>query len=417
MPVPSIEQSARALPVSLLAATFVVALMGRFTLDRLGFDQLGELDLRLVACPVLAVAVLLWRCRPEGPPQRHEWSPPLLWILALIGYLALTAFWAPHLAEVGERLTDVGTLGLLVVVVIVVSAPDPARARTVVLGMLFGSGLLYAAAGLLIGETDQQGRTTAFGGGPNVYVRVVVLGIIAAIALTICLRRRLFLLPIPVLGAAALLASSRGGVLAALATAAGFVLLFRRRLSWRAGAAALLVAGAGLVAALTVIDPVNRAMLQDRFVGDLLQEGDYSGRPALFGQALSIFADHPVAGGGLDSYYAYFGIGQNLGYPHNLVIEVAATGGLIGVGLLAAVTVSMLRTCVRQSPLSGGQVSMLMAAVFVLAASMSSGDFYDSRYLWIFAVLVANSGAQRSPGGADDRMAPRAFSSLARRCP
>lgn len=384
-------RSARRVPVSLVLATFVVAMMGRFTLDRLGLDRYAALDLRLIVAPVLIVVALLWRFRPDALPQRHPWVPPIQWATCLFAYLALTAFWAPHLSQVGERLIDLAVLATLVIVIVSVSAPDPRKAGRVVLLAVFASGLLYAAAGLLIGDTDAQGRTVAFGGGPNVYVRVVLLGILAAVALTVVYRRVVFLLPIPVLAGAALLAGSRGGLLAALATAVVFVVFFFRRLTWRSLAGTLVIIAAGVVAVPTLMPEASAAVLEERFaVGQLVAQDEYSGRPDLFAQALHIFYSQPLIGGGLDSFYAHFGISQDLGYPHNLILEVAATGGLIGLALLAGFTVSVLWSAHSQARLSPEQIALLMAAVFIGAASMTSGDFYDTRFLWVFAVLALN---------------------------
>lgn len=383
------DQVTRAVPVTVLLATFFTALMGRFTLDRIGVAWFGELDLRTVFCPALVVLVLLWRFRPDDPDYRHSWAPPVRWVLAIMGYLMLTAFWAPYGASVDERLADLGFLALLIVATVVVSGPDPAWARRVVLAATYITGLLYALAGLILGQTDAQGRTIAFGGGPNVYVRVLLVAVIAAVALSVIYRRKLFLLPVPVLGVAALLAGSRGGVAAAVTTAV-FVVLCRRRLSWRVGAAAVLAAGAGLVATTTLLDTTDVALIQKRFVSDLFQEHQFSGRPELLGQALKIFLANPLFGGGLDSFHVRFGYSENLGYPHNLVVDVAATGGLVGLGLLVAFSVSLVRHVRPWGQVRPDQLAMLMGMIFVAAASMFSGDFYDSRFLWMFAVLAVN---------------------------
>lgn len=381
----------RRVPVVLLLAAYLVAMMGRYTLDRLGFGQYATLDLRLFIVPLLVLGVLFWRFQPDTLPQRHPWTPPILWAIGLFGYLALTAFWAPHLAQVGERLIDVVALGTLVVVIVSVSAPDPLKACRLVLVAMFASGMLYAWAGLIIGETDAQGRTVAFGGGPNVYVRVVLLGILASVALAVVYRKVALLLPIPVLAGAALLAGSRGGLLAAAATIVVFLLFFWHRLTWRAFVGALAVVGAGIVAIPTLTPKASTAVLEERFaVNELIQQDDYSGRPDLFGQALEVFYSRPLIGGGLDAFYAHFGISQDLGYPHNLILEVAATGGLVGLALLVGFTVSLVRTARSQSKLPAERVALLMAAVFIAAASMASGDFYDTRFLWIFAALAIN---------------------------
>jgi O-antigen ligase len=386
-------RAGRAVPVSLVLATYVVALMGRFTLDRIGITEFGELDLRTIVCPALAVAALLWRFRPDYPDYRHPWAPSLLWMLAVIGYLWLTVFWAPYAARTDERVVDLVWMALLIVVMVMVSGPDPARARRVVLAATFASGMLYAFSGLILRQTDEQGRTIAFGGGPNVYVRVVLLGALAAIALAVVYRRKIFLVPVPLLATAALLASSRGGVLSAGVTAAAFVVLCWRRLSVRAIVATVLMVIAGLAASLTLLDAKNLEMIQQRFVA-APQQDQFSGRPELFDQGLVLFRDNPVVGGGLDSFYVRFGFNSDLGYPHNLVVDVAATGGVIGLALLAGFVVALIRDVQPWRSLPGDAMAMIMAIVFITTASMFSGDFYDSRFLWIFAALAVNPPSQ-----------------------
>ncbi|MCW0212437.1 MAG: O-antigen ligase family protein [Pseudonocardia sp.] len=382
-------RAGRAVPVSLILATYVAALMGRFTLDRIGITEFGELDLRLIVCPALAVAALLWRYRPDHPDYRHPWAPSLLWTLAVIGYLWLTVFWAPYAARTDERVADLVYMALLIVVMVVVSGPDPAKARRVVLVATFASGMLYAFSGLVVGQTDEQGRTIAFGGGPNIYVRVVLLGALAAIALAVIYRRKLYLVPVPLLLTAALLASSRGGVLSAGVTAAAFVVLCWRRLSVRAVVAAVLVLLTGLAAGLVLLDAKNLQMIQERFVA-APQQDQFSGRPQLVEQGLALFRDNPVVGGGLDSFYVHFGVNADLGYPHNLAVDVAATGGVVGLVLLAGFVVALIRDVQPWRSLPNDSLALVMAIVFITTASMTSGDFYDSRFLWVFAALAVN---------------------------
>lgn len=102
-----------------------------------------------------------------------------------------------------------------------------------------------------------------------------------------------------------------------------------------------------------------------------------------------------MVGGGLDSFFVRFGFSQDLSYPHNLVLDVAATGGLIGLGLLVVFAASLVRHCRPVARMSHDRLAMLAGVLFVTAASLFSGDFYDSRFLWIFAVLAVNCPAER----------------------
>ncbi|MGH4023388.1 MAG: O-antigen ligase family protein [Pseudonocardiaceae bacterium] len=195
---------------------------------------------------------------------------------------------------------------------------------------------------------------------------------------------------VPLLGVTALLAGSRGGAVAAVITTVIFVVLHWRRLSWRVGAPAVACSSAGVVAAVSLFSTTDAALIQKRFVSDIFHEHQFSGRPELFGQALKIFVAHPLFGGGLDSFYTRFGYSEDLGYPHNLLVEVAATGGMVGLGLLVAFTVSLVRHVRPRGQVGPDQLAMLMGVIFVATAGMFSGDLYDSRFLWIFAVLAVN---------------------------
>ncbi len=382
-------------PAVLVLGLFGVALMGQFTLDRLDIEQFGELDLRLAAFPALIAAVLLWRFQPGHRGYRHVWPSTSLWAIAMVGYLALTAFWAPHEARISESLTDLTFLGLLIVVATVVSAPDPARARRLTLTTMYIAAVVYALAGLLIGETDGQGRITAFAGGPNVYTRVVLLGVVAAIALTALCGRRLFLLAIPLLVPGALLAASRGAIVAALATLVVFGVLTWRRWSLRAIGSAVLVTAGTLVATWSLLPSSAVDVIRLRFVDQVFQRNELSGRPRLISQALTIFVDDPLIGAGLDSYFVRFGLGVGLTYPHNLVLDLAATGGVIALAIFGIFVVALLRDSRPLRTMTADQLAMLLSACYLGAASMFSGEFYDSRFFWVFAVLAVNYPAVR----------------------
>ena len=377
----------------LVLALFVVTLLGRFTLDRVGVTQYGDLDLRVVAVGGLLLVTLLWRLLPGPCHYRHRWSPSAQLTLVLIGYLAVTVFWSPPGARITQSILDLVYLALLVALTVTISAPDPSRARRVIIISMLTAGVIYALAGLLIGQTDQQGRTTAFGGGPNVYVRVIVLGIIASIALTIIYQRKLFLLTIPALVAAGALSGSRGGTLAALATGLVIAVLRWRRLSWRSLLAAMVVGGAAVIGCTYLLEPKEIWALQQRFISDIFVQDQFSGRPELFNEGLSIAFGHPLAGGGLDSFYAWFGRSEDLGYPHNLLVDVAATGGLIGLGLFIAVVVAFVRDGRPWRSMPADQMALIAAALYVAVASMFSGDIYDSRFVWIFVAMAMNNSA------------------------
>lgn len=389
-------------PRVLILALFVATLMGRFTLDRIGMPQYTDFDLRIVAIGGLVALTLMWRTFPGVHHHRTRWPASALLALALIGYLALTVFWASLEARAVQAATDLAYLALLIAVTVTISAPNPDQARRAMLNLLWFAGLAYAAAGLLIGQTDEQGRTTAFGGGPNVYVRVVILGLIAGIALCVIHRRALYVLPIPILAVAAVLSGSRGGAVAAVGTALVIGFLCRRRMSRRTLVGVAAVAGGAVLAGALLLGSVAAGAAQQRFIAGLFEHDQFSDRPALLGQGLTIALRAPLIGGGLDSFYAEFGQSEDLTYPHNLIVEIVATGGLIGLGLLAAWAVAFWREGRPWRTLPPDRLAMIATALFIAVAGMFSGDLYDSRFLWVFAALASNppaawAGPQRPP--------------------
>jgi O-antigen ligase len=166
----------------------------------------------------------------------------------------------------------------------------------------------------------------------------------------------------------------------------------------------LLAAGTVLVAR-TLVPPAAAEVARTRFV-ELFEERVLSGRPELFAQAWSIFLEDPLLGAGVDGFYVLYGASVNLQYPHNLVLELAVTGGVIAVVLFLLFLAALVRDTRRQRPLTVDQFAMLISAGFVGAASLFSGGIYDTRFFWVFVALAVNHPAVRAGAGsgrADDR--------------
>src|SRR5699024_267409 len=114
------------------------------------------------------------------------------------------------------------TIDLLYLIVIVcLTAWLLARVPTKWLELLWVAvvlvALFFAGSSLVMDTVTQgQGRLVAFGGGPNVFVRIVALGCIGVVALAIvrsASQWMFLLLLVPLLGVAGILSGSRGGVL------------------------------------------------------------------------------------------------------------------------------------------------------------------------------------------------------------
>jgi O-antigen ligase len=377
-------RTARRLSVFLITALFVVALAGRFSLDNGDKSSYIPSDLRVVGCLLLLVGALFWLPRPEErQPGRRTIPASLVLACALIGLQLLSAFWSPPGARTGQVVWDLTALLILVFATAVVARIDPARAARVMLGLALLAAIVYALAALAAGP-QIEGRYSAFGGGPNVFVRVICMGVIASVTLAARGRRWPLLVPLPLLLLAAALSGSRGGLLALAVSLVAFIILFakRRRIAYLAGTA---FAGALLTfLAWMFFRPLLAPLIENRYSASGLERGDFSTRPQLLRSAWSLFLDHPLIGNGLDAFYATFGIG----YPHNYLAALASEGGIVAVGLAGIVAVQWWRDGRPWSSVSLEQKACAVIAIYVATASQFSGDYYDTRFMWIFGALA-----------------------------
>ncbi|WP_433825770.1 O-antigen ligase family protein [Actinoplanes sp. CA-015351] len=368
----------------------LVTIGGRYTLDRAGFLELAWVDLRviglIIALVLLAVDLARRPALQQAPTRREGWLlVAVLFFLFQIG----SALWAPPASRIGPQTLDLVLLGVLVLAFYgyAVSDPEPVIRTTFVL--MFGAAIVFALQALLISGPGEQGRYSAFGGGPNVFVRIQLLGVIAAVALYLFTGKLLPLLVTPLFLLAAVLSGSRAGLLAGAAVGGYALLKVRRRL--KAGPiAAAVVFLLVVVGALWVFSPPEfTSLFQERFVEQTVQEQYLSDRTSIWAAAWNLFLTHPIVGAGLDGFFGEIGVNQMVEYPHNYLLAVAAEDGLAGLALLTTSIVLWTRLVHRggaRPQLTGLCVS---AAVFVALSSLFSGDYYDSRLAWIFAALAA----------------------------
>jgi O-antigen ligase len=367
----------------------LVAIGGRFTLDRAGFTDLAWVDLRVLGL-VVALAVLVIdiarRPRPPGGRRREGW---LVAATLFFLYQIASGLWAPAAARVGPQTLDLVLMAALTIAVYVYATGDPAAVARTTFLLFYLAAIVFALAALLINGPGEQGRYSAFGGGPNVFVRIQILGVISAIALHLSYRRLLPLLAVPLFLLAAVLSGSRAGLLAGMAVGGVALLKLRHRLRTGpvlAAAAGLTLAGAAIVA---FAPPAFTNLFQERFVEQTVQQHYLSDRTDIWAAAWRLAVGHPFAGTGLDGFYGLIGVNQHVEYPHNYLLGVAAEGGLIGLVLLGAAVALWTGTVVgggARPQLTGLAVA---AAAFVGLSSLFSGDNYDARLAWLFAAVAA----------------------------
>jgi O-antigen ligase len=170
----------------------------------------------------------------------------------------------------------------------------------------------------------------------------------------------------------------------------------------------------GMMVAWTspIVPEQSRERIAELSLASLVEDPSANVRLEAWDEAGETFQEHPVFGigvGGLST----FGIGRFLVYPHNMLLEIGAELGLLGLGLfgllLLAVLLKLLSACaaIRRIPRADLTVPLIVLALllFSLANAMVSGDLNDGRMLWLmFGVTLAvvalvgqpNSNAARS---------------------
>ncbi len=384
-----------------LGLLLVLFLAGGFTLDRLG-PALPALDLRWPALLLAGLAVAL-------VPRRARHSAPVVpraacaLLVAWAVWLMLSAAWAPPRARRQENVTDLLVMVIAVLLVWQVAARAP-DLRVLVDRMwrwLYWIAVVYLAAALAAGP-GIQGRYSAFGGGPNVFVRIMVFGMAASVVRARQGHpRALVAAPGFALGAA--LSGSRGGLLAG--GVVGLVLLvpLARLLPRKVVVRSALVMLATVLVCVAAVPPVRRFVVM-RFVEQTAEAQYGAGRGSIFRDTWQIVLDHPWVGAGLDSYYALVGRIAEFEHPHNLLLATAADGGAVGAGLLVLAVVALTRAVHRHRPLDLSVLMLLGTGWFVLVASMFSGSYYDSRFAWWFLALATL--LTQVPKGAPEGAAP-----------
>jgi O-antigen/teichoic acid export membrane protein/O-antigen ligase len=399
-----------------LLPLLLVAIGGTFSLERLGVAAPGWLDLRLIgltiALPFAAAAARSAVAEPRPVPEG--------WLIAALSFFALqigSGLWAPAASRVPETAVDVAATAALTAAVYALARRDPEGVARRTLWFLLVAGLVFAAAAFA-GGGGAQGRFAAFGGGPNVFVRIEVLAAVAAVTLLLLGASRWLLLALPPLVVGAVASGSRGGLLAALVVLAVLAL----RAGPRARSLALAgIAGSGSLLVMTAwLYPPVGDLLRSRFVEQTVEQQYSSGRTSIWQDSLELLAQHPLWGVGLDGFYGSVGQARGIEYPHNYLLAVASEAGLLGLALLTLTVFAWIATVRSGEP--GGPATprdvlrraMTAGVLFVAVASMFSGGYYDARLAWCFAAVAA---ALTVPRAGRDRPAPAAGPRPAERVP
>lgn len=370
-----------------LAGTLLAlyVLSGRWGIDRLlgamaGEDALSPFQLRLwITAALLAVAVA---DRGGKVAPRAGAAPFTVAVTALLAWMCASTLWAEDAGQAVMKATE------LVIILVaslatfkLVTGARATRTRAVFWGALFALTGALAVMATVRAVVEGPARLAVLGGGPNVFGRFMALATLASLYLWRREGSPLYVASSVYAGLLLVLTGSRGGMLALVAAVGGFFAAERVRLRRLVAFAVVgLSVGAGVFTqtgvgkrAIAVYDQrVNRLLIEERYT---------SGRGELYQAAYELGLRKPVAGWGLGGFKA-----QGLAaYPHNVFLELFSETGGVGVGLFVAVLMLFVWRCAHSwRTLDGASVA---GAVFALAAAQFSGDFYDSRTVFVFMAL------------------------------
>lgn len=95
-----------------------------------------------------------------------------------------------------------------------------------------------------------------------------------------------------------------------------------------------------------------------------------------------LFLTHPIFGVGFGGFISFNDFTEAVKYPHNIFVEMAVEGGVVGLGVLCLVLFVMSINSYRFSPLS------FVFLLFSLFLAMFSKEISNQSLLWIFLAFI-----------------------------
>jgi len=307
-----------------------------------------------------------------------------LW-LAFFLFASLTALWSPLGAHTSIKVFDLASLAVLTLCVAFWTAGDGRDLYQKAFWITF-CAMVAALIALTIagyGFTDEI-RTASLGGGPNVFGRNMAIGFLGSFFL---IRHRLgqYWIVITVLTPLFVLISGSRGALAALVCGAlVYFVTDRAALKKRLGMITAVLCLSGAV--LFYSDAGDRALstYQERILRLTVEERYDSERTDLAMTAYEMVQKHPVFGAGLASFPLY----STGFYAHNIFLETLSETGGVGLCLLLLPLIVFVVFLLRH----WGQVDRPTVCAFVAAFTHAqfSGDLFDSRAVFVFAIMASS---------------------------
>lgn len=362
---------------------------------------LGSLS-RVLGLAAFALTVIS-RFRPSGLQLR---APSLIIILlfAYTWWSLATYFWSFLPALTLSEFMTVAQLAVLAWLVLEIGrreADRMAMLQAFVIGcvVLIASVVFRFATGEVSGFRD-VGVFNANG-----------VAIVSALAVTMAWRLRTWLLPAPatplrnfllVLNSlypvialvAVILSASRGGLLTLIVASSVIPLSALNEPSWRR-LVMLLVVGLLAVgvfqAAPTVMPDLDENLRRLATTSSELQTGTLTGRTDIWEGGMRLFRESPIIGIGVGVFnYAIEPIIGAAKSPHNAVLAVLVSRGLIGLLLFGGAVLAAVWAAVRAPIVDRPFLLVLMVSLIV--AMMPTNSEAD-KFVWFILAIVAAHGS------------------------
>lgn len=385
------------LPFFVLLLAYLGLLAGDQGTPLLGGDA-PALEIRaIILIPLLVGVIALTYSQPSSSSLRAK--PFTAWLVIFFVYLVSTSLWSPVGSNPNPTYLDSGYLLTYTGVGIAASARMQPRLWRHFWIFIVLISVVFALGGI-VGSGIGQGRMAAFGGGPNVFVRIVGTGALISLYLACRTVHFRWFVPIVLLASTAVFSGSRGGMLAlaltfAISAAIGYRWVRERRRGF-AFAIAVLATGFG---AVTLFGDSIYDVIDTRFGEQLLDQGETAGRDGLYAAGLAIWSQSPIFGSGIGSFALLYGRGFS--YTHNILLDALVDGGIVAL-LLILIPIFIATIRVLESRFDFDASVAYAVAVFYFVASQFSGNYYDSRFVWFF-LGVACVTALRSMDSGQSR--------------
>jgi O-antigen ligase len=374
----------------------IFLLVGRWSPQRLGgpFKELSFLpELRVIA--LFGLFIILAIAVTQGQIKKSSNVFPKL-LAAFLSWACLSYFWSINQEAAALKIADLVLLSAFMICFYQFSfrfnrrnfIPLFAKYYTTLLAILCFCAAVFLDYSTLESTGFENRKIFALGSGPNVFGRNMSL---LAIACLLSLNHtKHTILPILFAGipvTLVLLSGSRGALFELLSALAITLFFLRRHLLLRVAIPLLLllplasnfIVGGDNSIAKTVID-----VQYNRLITHTIDNFHDSSRTELLTEACRLGAEHPIIGAGLGGYKYIHNEETTLHYPHNLVAESWAELGTVGLILILILGGCFARSYIPRLKSTWGVISagVITSGIF----SMLSGDLYDARALFCFAL-------------------------------